>query len=182
MPPCKRSRVTVKSYDELYTFKMDSKALLAWLPAVGLGLPMTTGEDGAPAESQGLQHAPAIHNDAKMHFTADFCRKHPQVLKVFRGLIAKQSSKWVEACTVEPKCTVISCLQECQAFLQKVRHFPRAAGVHASFLAESPETAARTLSRFGRPSAPSGRPILKRAPAQLAASSSARPRWLRKIF
>ena len=180
MPPCKRSRVTVKSYDELYSSKMDSTALLAWLPAVGLGLPMTTGEDGAAGESQVQQHAPAIHNDEKLHFTAHFCRKHPQVLKVFRGLIAKQSSKWVE-CTAESKCTVISCLQECQAFLQKVRNFQRAAGVHASFLTESPETAARTLSRFGRPSAPRGRQILKRAPAQLAASSSARPRWLRKI-
>ena len=184
--PCAESsratNVVVKSQTELYTNFLDSKVLLAWLPAIALGLPTATEKDSATAASQGQQHVPGIQTAAKLHFPTQFCTKHPKLLKVFRQLIAKQSSRWTETSIAEPNCTVISCLKECQAFLRKVRTFPQAAGVHASFLPESSQMAVQKLSRYGRPPSmtPRGRPALPKSGVASSAASSARPSWVRR--
>ena len=180
--PCaensRATNVVVKSHTELYTTSLDSKALLAWLPAIALGLPTATEKDSATAASQGQQHVPGIQTAAKLHFPTEFCRKHPKLLKVFRQLIAKQSSRWTETSTAQPNCTVISSLKECQAFLRKVRTFPQAAGVHASFLHQSSQMAVKKLSRYGRQLSrkPRGRPAIPKGEA----ASSARPSWVRR--
>ena len=184
--PCaensRATNVVVKSHTELYTTFLDSKALLAWLPAIALGLPTATEKDSATAASQGHQHVPGIQTAAKLHFTTEFCRKHPKLLNVFRQLIAKQSSRWTQTSIAEPNCTVISSLKECQAFLRKVRTLPQAAGVHASFLTESSQKAVRKLSRYGRPpsTTPRGRPAISKIEVASSAASSARPSWVRR--
>ena len=56
-----------------------------------------------------------------------------------------------KAASVEERgCTKVSGLQECQAFLRKIRRLPQAAGVHATYLAKT-AVLQGDLSRFGNP-------------------------------
>ena len=148
--------VTVDSQQELHACKLDSKALQKSVPAIAFGLRTvsghTTGQASSSAASQraGFAHAPAIGTPAKMHFTPDFCKKHPRLVKEFRNAIACTESKWQETSAKERGCTILRGLRECQSFLQNARAMPRVAGVHASFLGKNAKTFTG-VSRFGRP-------------------------------
>ena len=126
-----------------------------------------------PAAPLGQQHVPAIHTHQQLQFAPEFCRRHLELLKVFRRLIARSDSKWVEKANGGKSCTVISGLQECQAFLRRGRQLPRAAGVHASFVTGPP--GAQPLTRFGRPVRAAS--LGQRPTPEQSAVVLRRPRW-----
>jgi hypothetical protein len=87
---------------------------------------------------------------AKIYISEEFGRKHVRLQKAFRDAIAKSGSQWKAASVEERGCTKVSGLQECQAFLQKIRRLPQVAGVHATYL-DKTAVLQGDLSRYGNP-------------------------------
>ena len=181
-PPAKRPSVApqrkeskklvpVSSATELYTNNnMESKSLMLWATAIALGKETYVLDDS----SSHTKHLPAIENGAKLHFTQEFCRKHREMIKLFRRFIAHPGSKWAEVPITAPNCTVISGFQECQAFLRRARTLEPKAGVQASFVTATPKALqGQRVSRFGRP-VPAATQGQKAVPMP-------RPRWGRGV-
>jgi hypothetical protein len=140
----------VKSLTELYSDRLDPKAMEVWLSAVAYGERVEGQAPGGGPSPKVAEHVPAILTPAKIYISEEFGRKHVRLQKAFRDAIAKSGSQWKAASVEERGCTKVSGLQECQAFLQKIRRLPQAAGVHATYL-DKTAVLQGDLSRYGNP-------------------------------
>ena len=140
----------VKSLTELYSDRLDPKAMEVWLSAVAYGERVEGQAPGGGPSPQVATHVPAILTPAKIYISEEFSRKHVRLQKAFRAAFAKSGSQWKAASVEERGCTKVSGLKECQAFLQKIRRLPQVAGVHATYLAKT-AVLQGDLSRYGNP-------------------------------
>ena len=114
---------------------------------------------GATKESTRIcAHAPATLVPAKLSFTPQFERKHPELLGLFRrAMMAKPGSKWQQSTGTSADaakgCSIIDKLRDCQAFLRQVRRLPHSSGLHATYLDNRATLRKTPLSRYGRPAA-----------------------------
>ena len=145
----KADTVLVGSSRELYTHVLDAEALHSWLSAIAYGRPTVERDSPVVAsrrENVRAGHVPAVRTSAKLRFCPQFIKKHPKLLTAFRAAIRAPGSEWKE----DASGTNISSLNDCQAFLQKIRCMPNIAGVHATFL-DKPVISSGPLSRYGQP-------------------------------
>jgi hypothetical protein len=142
--------ISVKSLTELYSSRLDPKAMEVWFSAVAYGQRVEGQAQGGESSPKVAEHVPAILTPAHIYISEEFSRKHARLNKALRDAIAKSGSQWKAARASDRGCTKVLGLQECQAFLQKIRRLPQVAGVHATYL-DKTAVLQGDLSRYGKP-------------------------------
>ena len=142
--------IQVKSLTELYSSHLEPKAMEVWLSAVAYGERVQEQAQGGGSSPKVSEHVPAILTPAHIYISEEFSRKHARLSKALHDAIAKSGSQWKPARVADRGCTKVSGLQDCQAFLQKIRRLPKVSGVHATYL-DKTAVLQGDLSRYGKP-------------------------------
>ena len=142
-PPQKQARVSIDSQVELYIQNLDGDSLLKWLDVIALGLETKsrTAASRAASSTSGAErsmHVPAIRNAAKLHFSAEFERKHPRIVRRCRAVCKRRDSKWTVESADVAGVFAITNLCSFQKFLKEMRRLRSVAGVSASYLPKEP--------------------------------------------
>ena len=133
-PPQKQARVSIDSQVELYTQKLNGDSLLMWLDVIALGLATKSRSAASSTSGMGRSfHVPAMQNAAKLHFSAEFARKHPRIVRQCRAITKRSKSKWTVVESAGAGVHAISNLHSFQEFLKQMRRLRTVAGVAASY-------------------------------------------------
>ena len=118
---------------------------MKWLHIIAFGLDaksppaasQAASSTSAPSPLENSAHVLAMRNAAKLHFSAEFSRKHPTIVRNVRLIIKRPDSKWQELAPDDASFHITN-LASFQFVLQQVRVLKRNAGVHATFLQTAP--------------------------------------------